>query len=275
MSSLDKKIAKLMPLHCPKRPPQPWDWLAVHREPGQTFEQYVASRPLRATEGENTIYIQPIGDVTVGQRKVIDLAAEYVGIFFGVPVRLLTPLPIASIPQRARRRHPEWGMEQLLTTYILDHVLVPHRPSDALAVLGLTGMDLWPGPGWNFVFGQASLIDRVGVWSLYRNGNPDGSAQEFARCLERTIKTAVHEIGHILGMMHCTAYECVMNGSNHREESDRRPLYLCPICLKKLCWNLQLDPLPRYEKLASFCQQHQLNEAGRFFHESVMRLKSD
>ncbi len=47
-------------------------------------------------------------------------------------------------------------------------------------MLALTTSDLWPGEGWNFVFGQASLSERVGVWSLHRLGNPQ---IEFTTCL--------------------------------------------------------------------------------------------
>ncbi|UCE07471.1 MAG: hypothetical protein JSW07_05400, partial [bacterium] len=128
--------------------------------------------------------------------------------------------------------------------------------------------------GWNFVFGQASLYDRVGVWSIYRNGDPDESEAMFRLCLLRTIKTAVHEIGHILTIRHCIEYECVMNGSNHREESDQRPLYLCPVCLKKLCWNLGIDPLKRYKKLGTFCLKNNLIKEAEFFHQAVLVLNS-
>lgn len=31
-----------------------------------------------------------------------------------------------------------------------------------MAVLGLAALDLWPGEGWNFVFGQANLTERRG-----------------------------------------------------------------------------------------------------------------
>jgi archaemetzincin len=61
----------------------------------------------------------------------------------------------------------------VLSTYILREVLEPERPADALAYLALTASDLWPRKGWNFVFGQANLRKRVGVWSLYRNGDPE------------------------------------------------------------------------------------------------------
>ena len=42
-------------------------------------------------------------------------------------------------------------MAQIQTGYVLREVLAPRRPPDALALLGLTAVDLFPGPGWNFV----------------------------------------------------------------------------------------------------------------------------
>ena len=40
-----------------------------------------------------------------------------------------------------------------------------------------------------------------------------------------------------------------MNGSNHLAESDRRPLHLCPVCLRKLQWSIGFDVLERYRAL--------------------------
>ena len=128
-------------------------------------------------------------------------------------------IALTDIPARARRRHPSWGDCQVLTGFILHEILEPERPADALAYVALTASDLWPGRGWNFVFGEANLRERVGVWSIYRNGDPN---RDFPLCLRRTLATATHETGHILGLWHCTAYRCLMNGSNHQEERDRR-----------------------------------------------------
>jgi len=41
-------------------------------------------------------------------------------------------------------------------------------PPDAFCLLGITPRDLYPDPSWNFVFGEASLKDRVGVYSFAR-----------------------------------------------------------------------------------------------------------
>jgi archaemetzincin len=43
-----------------------------------------------------------------------------------------------------------------------------------------------------------------------------------------------------------------MNGSNHLQESDRRPLHLCPVCLRKLQFSVGFDVVKRYEALARF-----------------------
>ena len=50
----------------------------------------------------------------------------------------------------------------------------------------------------------------------------------------RCLKTACHEICHVLGMTHCPYFECLMNGSNLVTEADKKPFALCPICLRKL-----------------------------------------
>jgi len=178
-------------------------------------------------------------------------------------------IALASIPARARRTHPSWGDPQVLTSYILHEILEPERPADALACLALTASDLWPGQGWNFVFGQANLRERIGVWSIYRNGDP---GEDFTLCLRRTLSTASHETGHILGLAHCTAYSCLMNGSNHQEEKDRRPMHLCPVCLRKLCWNLRFEPVPYLMKLKEFCQQNGFDPESGWYERAIAAL---
>ncbi len=37
------------------------DWLAVHREPGQTFEQFRRSRPIQPDAHRRIVYLQPLG----------------------------------------------------------------------------------------------------------------------------------------------------------------------------------------------------------------------
>ena len=271
---LPAQFRKLLPLHQKLGKPRPGDWLAVHPEPGQTYRQYVGGRPTKPDKRRKVIYVQPLGDFNRTQRKIINRTAEFLGIYFELPVKVREELPLGLIPEKARRTHPTWGDKQILSTYVLHDVLRPRLPKDACVLIAFTTSDLWPGEGWNFVFGQASLRERVGVWSIYRNGDPTQSDQAFRLCLRRTIKTATHETGHMFSMMHCTLFECNMCGSNHRAESDRRPLALCPHCLAKLCHATGADPRKRFEKLITFCKANGLKAEQEFYEKSLAALRS-
>ena len=158
------------------------------------------------------------------------------------------------------------GDKQILTTHVLDHVLAPECPEDALAYLAFTSSDLWPGENWNFVFGQAKLRQRLGVWSIYRNGDPSKDEDASRLCLRRTLATATHETGLILTIKHCTSFQCGMNGSNNLAESDRQPLHFCPVCLRKVCWNLRVEPVEYLTSMENFCRRENLTDEADWSH---------
>lgn len=261
-------IAKLEPLHQRLGKPKPGEWLAQHKEDGQTFNEYLTCRPITPTGKRTVIYVQPFGKFTGTQREIVKLTADFLGRYYQRPVKIRDDLPLSVIPDKARRKHPSWGMDQILSTYVLDDVLAPRLPADAAAYIAFTASDLWPGEGWNFVFGQASLRNRVGVWSIYRNGEPEKGPEEFRLCLRRTLKTATHETGHMFSMQHCTKYECNLCGSNNREESDGQPIEVCPECVAKICWATGCDPIQRFEALAEFCREQKLEAEAEFYKRS-------
>jgi archaemetzincin len=269
LTELRAAARRLVPLAQKLGKPQPGDWLASHPEKGQTFDQYLRSKPNRPTAQRTTLYVQPIGQFSRTQQRLVDDTAAMLAIFYGTRVEQSPPLGKDLIPARARRVHPEWGVRQVLTTFVLNELLLPRRPDDAVAVLGLTAEDLWPGEGWNFVFGQASLSERVGVWSLARYGDPE---KDYVPTLRRTLKVAVHETGHMLGIHHCTAWECGMNGSNNLAETDRHPLPFCVECEQKVWWACGLEPAKRYERLARWAAEHELEEEARFWKSSLERI---
>lgn len=230
--------------------PKANDWLTEHHEPGQTIDRYRASEPVRPSARLKTIYVLPLGRFTPAERRVLEETVAFMGAFFCLPTRILPDHATEGFPATARRAGVGHG-EQLHVEYVLQKVLLPTRPDDAVAYLALTATDLWPGKGWNFVYGMAAPRERLGVWSFRRNGD---LATQRALFLERTFKIAVHETGHILGLEHCTAWACVMNGVNHREEADRAPLTLCPEDLVKLAWNTRCEPRGRLATLAAMTE---------------------
>jgi len=233
------------------------DWLASQQESGETFEEYIASNPTLPTDERKTIYIQPIGTFTGDQKRVIKLTADYMKAFYNLPVKLLKEQPLGNVPNDMQRLIEYKNNLQIRTSYFIDDVLPKMLPDDAAALIAFTSNDLYPADTWAFVFGQASLEKRVGVWSLYRLSDlvleKDNTAD---RLLTRTLKIAMHETGHMFSMRHCKKYECLMSGTNHLAETDRRPLDDCPECMAKLAWAMNYDPVKRYNNLAEFWRRN-------------------
>ncbi len=265
----EKLFAKLLPLHRPLPLKTPGDWVSEHPEQPQSFWQYVQSGPVRPTASRGVIYVLPLGDFTVEQRAAVESAQLFHAAFYQLPVKALPAVPSNEIPDDARRKNPATGEPQLHTRWVLDTLLPPLRPVDAVALLAFTPEDLFPDPAWNFVFGQASLTERVGVWSIHRFGNPTKEKPLF---VTRTLKVAGHEMGHMFGLHHCTAHACVMNGSNSMPESDSQPLELCPVCLRKLQWNVGFDVRERFRGLRDFHKVSGLEGERVFIEKSLSAL---
>lgn len=264
VTRLHRLATRLKPLQDPLPSPRPGDWLAEHPERGQTFAHWLEDDPVTARVGRRKLYVQPLGAMSPAQRQIVELSTRFLGAYFQLPTVLLEPLPESVIPRDRQRFHPSAGHRQLHSVYVLDGVLRPRVPADAAALIAFTAIDLYPEESWNFVFGQASLRHRVGVWSIYRKGDPTSPAG-FRQVLRRTLRTATHETGHMFSMQHCTAYSCNLCGSNSLEESDRQPLELCAECLPKLLYATRAEPRRRYRELIAFCREQGLDQEERAF----------
>jgi len=230
---LSKAVAR------PKRAPRKGEWLEAYPEGGQLLSEFLAERPDGGWPPGRTIYLVPVGEMTTEQGVLLTRTAEVLTAWYQTEVKVLPALSDSVVPDASRRKR-DFGM-QWQTGPILD-ALLPLRPPDAAGLMAVTAVDLYPDEEWNFVFGEARYGERVGVMSLFRHGD---LATEPTTVLSRTASTAAHELGHMVGLLHCVAFECAMNGSNSLEESDGIPLEPCPACLAKLSVRLEFDPLRR------------------------------
>ena len=243
-----------------KRPPGPHDWLAHHHEPEQTLSAYERARITRPTPQRRTLVLQPLGPFSPRDRAVLDRMVTFAGIYFASPVRVEAPLPLPAFGARV-----QGGGKQYQTGALLDRLLLPRLPNDALAYLGVTTADLYLG-SWNFAFGEGRFAQRIGVYSLHRY-TPESAGEAPSEAsdrllLERGYKVLAHETGHMLSIFHCQRFECLMNGANNLGELDRSPLWFCHICLRKLHFNLGLDLPERYRKLAALLRTEGFPEAA-------------
>jgi len=241
--------------------PQPGDWMAAHPEPAQSFADYVRSGPNRPRQVRHWLVLQPLGTMTPETRDRMETFRAFLTAYYALPVRTGGWIPMANAKSRERNLYGR-TFRQYLTGDILQNMLLPRVKISTFAVLGVTMDDLYPEESWNYVFGQAWLTHRVGVYSLVRFypefwGDERTDAAEHLG-LARGLQTLVHETGHMFGVHHCQTYQCVMNGSNSLRESDARPIHLCPECLRKFRWNIGFDVVAHYEALQAFYAAHDM-----------------
>lgn len=247
--------------------PKPGEWLAEHNESGQSFEKYTQIDPVTISEKRKVIYIQPIGNFTSEEKKIVDKTVEYVGKFFQLKTTMLSLIPEDAIPSDKKRMNS--GVEQFDASYITHKVLPKKMPDDGIVVMAITAKDLYPSEDWNYVFGLASYQKRTGVSSFNRFLTDN----DYTLCLNRITKTAVHEIGHMFTINHCKHAVCLMNGVNHLPESDTKPNALCSECLKKLSWNLKYDDKKRFNELISFLNSNHLEKDALLLQRQLEALE--
>jgi archaemetzincin len=180
--------------------------------------------------------------------------------------------PVSLPGSITTRENPFTGHEQFLAPDIL-RLLASSIPPDAFCVIGISMTDLYPQASWNFVFGQASLRERVGVYSFARYLPPFATGGDPVLVLRRSCKVLAHETAHMFGIAHCIYFRCVMNGSNHIAESDARPLHLCPVDLRKLHWSVGCDVQKRYGRLFDVAQRFGFADEAEWI-GSLRRLQS-
>jgi archaemetzincin len=232
--------------------PEPDDWLAQHPEKPQLFDDYLrAAKPVPDAR-RKVIYLLPIGSLPATGPRRAQLANNVPPVFM-LEVRTLPAVKVSDVTAKTRINEMT-KKRQLLAPEVLGW-LRTRLPDDAFGLVAVSMEDLYPDPTWNFVFGQASLKDRVGVQSLARQdpaffGAPRPRGwQTIAR--RRATWTLLHEISHMFGLTHCTFWRCVVAGANSQEEADRSPLHACPVCLRKLYSAIRFDPAAREDALAS------------------------
>jgi archaemetzincin len=152
-------------------------------------------------------------------------ASEFIQEMAGIysrPIKLLADgvdLQQAYSPER----------NQYHATLILASLL-RNLPDPSSKIVGITSVDLFV-PVLTFVFGQAQLDGPGALLSTFRLRNEFyGLPPDENLLLDRTIKEAVHELGHSFGLVHCTEPDCVMSSSTYVEEVDLKADWYCPSC---------------------------------------------
>jgi len=258
------------PDDAPMPAPGRGDWLAQHREPPQSFAKFKKDRYHVPTAERGKIAVQPLG--ALAESTPLAAILDFGERWFGMPVVQREPLEIGKLgaQSRGQGRHRQYHTRGLLNS------LRRRVPEDVYCLIAVTQVDLYPDPTWYFVFGEARLYDRVGVYSFARYDptfyGETPTADTPTQVLRRSLKLMAHEVGHMFGMLHCVHFHCVMNGTNNLPETDRSPLQLCPVCLRKLQDSVGFNVAVREHRLAEFYAQHGLEAEAAVASRRLARM---
>ena len=167
------------------------------------------------------ITLVPVGDADESLLENLRASLEEI---FGQKTRIADKI---QLPKESWHR----DRGQYLASSILAVLLSPFLSADR--VLGVVDVDLF-AQGLNFVFGQADITGRRAVISLYRLRQEFyGLPHDEDIFRQRTLKEAVHELGHTYGLGHCPHLMCVMHFSNTLCDTDLKGWKFCPVCQRR------------------------------------------
>ncbi|MGB8310904.1 MAG: archaemetzincin family Zn-dependent metalloprotease [Halobacteriota archaeon] len=166
------------------------------------------------------ILIQPIGKI---DNNVILMLEKSLGDIFDTDVFLSNKR--LEIPEESYNPARKQFNSTKILSFMIDFIKEAFDH-----VLGVTDVDLYV-PGLHFVFGQAQCPcpGTFAIISVHRLQHPDEAV-----FLDRIVKEAVHELGHIYGLTHCDNPLCVMHFSNSLMDTDIKGKTFCEKCLNRI-----------------------------------------
>jgi archaemetzincin len=155
-------------------------------------------------------------------QEILEMIVPDVSREFAIPVRTkIGNLDLSGFYDPSRRQYNG--------TALLNKINNEYA-SDISKTLGLFNIDLFI-PILTYIFGQAFLGGRIGIASMYRLSNDRyGIKTNDTILLERFRKEAIHELGHMFGLIHCSDPVCVMRSSTYVEDIDQKNQVLCSKC---------------------------------------------
>jgi len=168
---------------------------------------------------KKSVGVVPLGNIPEIALQVI---ADHIASCFKLTTQILPPMepPDDAFDERRLQYNAGIIIEAFESMHFGNHDML----------IGVIDKDLFI-PIFTHVFGEARQGGTCGLVSLFRlTKNSDGSTPPKSLIHERAVKVALHELGHLLDLLHCEHKRCLMHFSGGVDEVDEMSLDLCEYC---------------------------------------------
>ncbi|CAJ1340443.1 unnamed protein product [Effrenium voratum] len=267
MQRLSRLLQPLSPIYMPILPPLPDTWMFTAQEEAQSFKDYVLEQPPGPTRLLHRVYLLPLSEANPtphasrlrGTLPDLRMFAHFIEAWFDLPCKVLPYDGLLFGRGIASRSNGHGGDLQYHAKDSLRQLRI-RLPSDGFCILGITMEDLFDS-SHSFVHSSLSVQDRAGIFSFCRldpawyrvschmdfdvmkvveDYPKERREGDLETLLRRGHQIVSHDLGHFFGLKRCQFFLCRMQGSAglHESDTNQDKVDLCPVCLRKLSWNL-------------------------------------
>ena len=163
---------------------------------------------------------------TENSNQIKESLKQNLETFYNCPVEIESlEWDISSAYNQGRRQYLSSRLLSALSQF-------NHVPGERC--LGVFDVDLY-SPGNRYIYGDTDISTGVAVISLYHlMPNPNRISAPHTFQLEKAIKIAVFQMGHVFYLNRCSDVNCVMSSSDTTINHDMNKPNLCPNCRNKL-----------------------------------------
>ena len=169
------------------------------------------------------IVVLPMGKVP---ESALDAVSDHIALYFNHYTKIFSPL-----------KTPRYAFDEQRRQYNAATIIrsLESINFEAYAkVIAIVNVDLFI-PIFTHVMGEAQEGGKFALVSMYRLIRGEvGNRPSTSKILERLVKVALHELGHLFDVVHCADEKCIMHFSGNIKDIDHIMLNFCTYCERYL-----------------------------------------